>query len=140
MRSAVAPRWRGAPGRLEVWYATLSDPVTRAGLWVHCETVAPTNGGAPYAHGWVTWFPADGHRAPNGSAPSPSARGRHLLVDAAGVRAGAEGLTGRRGRWHGTVPGRTPARRCGRFPRDVGARIAARAQVVLAPTGDFSAP
>ncbi|EUA69015.1 hypothetical protein I553_2203 [Mycobacterium xenopi 4042] len=31
LRSAAAPRWRGQPGRLEVWYATLSDPVTRAG-------------------------------------------------------------------------------------------------------------
>ena len=26
MRSAAAPRWRGKAGRLEVWYATLSDP------------------------------------------------------------------------------------------------------------------
>lgn len=48
-RSAALPRWRGAAGRLEVWYATLSDPLTRTGLWVHCETVAPTTGG-PYAH------------------------------------------------------------------------------------------
>ncbi|REV23110.1 hypothetical protein DSK46_04690, partial [Mycobacterium tuberculosis] len=46
-RSAALPRWRGAAGRLEVWYATLSDPLTRTGLWVHCETVAPTTGG-PY--------------------------------------------------------------------------------------------
>lgn len=44
-RSAALPRWRGAAGRLEVWYATLSDPLTRTGLWVHCETVAPTTGG-----------------------------------------------------------------------------------------------
>ena len=65
LRSAAAPRWRGKAGRLEVWYATLSDPQTRAGLWIHCETVAPTHGPA-YAHGWVTWFPADApaaHRA-----------------------------------------------------------------------------
>ncbi len=44
MRSAAAPRWRGAAGRLEVWYATLSDPLTRAGLWIHCETVSPPRG------------------------------------------------------------------------------------------------
>ena len=44
MRSAAAPRWRGKAGRLEVWYSTLSDPVTRAGLWIHCETVAPPRG------------------------------------------------------------------------------------------------
>lgn len=59
LRSAAAPRWRGTAGRLEVWYATLSDPLTHAGLWVHCETVAPVAAsGTPYAHGWVTWFPA----------------------------------------------------------------------------------
>ncbi len=58
-RSAAAPRWRGKAGRLEVWYATLSDPRTGAGLWIHCETVAPVQG-APYAHGWVTRFLADG--------------------------------------------------------------------------------
>lgn len=69
-RSAALPRWRGAAGRLEVWYATLSDPLTRTGLWVHCETVAPTTGG-PYAHGWVTWFPPDARRAPSAWAPSP---------------------------------------------------------------------
>jgi len=60
-RSAAFPRWRGKAGRLEVWYATLSDPTTRAGLWIHCETVAPLQGPqAPYAHGWATWFPPDG--------------------------------------------------------------------------------
>lgn len=49
-RSAAFPRWRDKPGRLEVWYATLSDPLTRAGLWIHCETVAPLPGRrAPYA-------------------------------------------------------------------------------------------
>ena len=31
LRSASAPRWRGKAGRLEVWYATLSDPQARAG-------------------------------------------------------------------------------------------------------------
>ncbi|MCV7103809.1 hypothetical protein H7I01_26455, partial [Mycobacterium palustre] len=59
LRSAAVPRWRGQAGRLEVWYATLSDPATRAGLWIHCETVAPLRG-APYGHGWVTRFAADG--------------------------------------------------------------------------------
>ena len=79
MRSAAAPRWRGKPGRLEVWYATLSDPLTHAGLWIHCETVAPGGGPeAPYAHGWVTWFAPDG--APRterfGPEPTPPRRTR----------------------------------------------------------------
>ena len=41
LRLASAPRWRGQPGRIEVWYATLTDPLTGAALWVHYETVAP---------------------------------------------------------------------------------------------------
>ena len=71
LRSAAAPRWRGKAGRLEVWYATLSDPQTRAGLWVHCETVAPTHGPA-YAHGWATWFPAGGPPRTERFGPEPT--------------------------------------------------------------------
>ena len=95
MRSAVAPRWRGKAGRLEVWYATLSDPLTRAGLWVHCETVAPTQGPA-YAHGWVTWFPVDGPPCTErfGPAPVQPASGP-AWFDAAGVRVAPAELTGR---------------------------------------------
>ena len=56
-----APRWRGQPGRLEVWYATLTDRSTGAGLWLHREVVAPVEGaGEPYEHGWTAWFPQDG--------------------------------------------------------------------------------
>ncbi|WP_343601235.1 hypothetical protein [Mycobacterium sp.] len=71
IRSAAAPRWRGQPGRMEVWYATLSDPVTQAALWVHHETVAPASG-APYAHGWVTWFPPDGSPRTERFGPEPA--------------------------------------------------------------------
>jgi hypothetical protein len=53
------PRWRGQPGRLEVWYLTATDPATRTGLWLHHEVVAPTDGGAPHPHGWVALFPPD---------------------------------------------------------------------------------
>ncbi|MGI9576907.1 MAG: hypothetical protein ACR2OH_01770 [Microthrixaceae bacterium] len=83
-----APRWKGQPGRLEVWYATATDAETGTGLWVHGETVARTGeatagpsgvdssdasssetgaseGAAPrdaavVSHGWVALFPADG--------------------------------------------------------------------------------
>ena len=57
MRSpdAMAGRWQGQPGRVEVWYATLSDPETELGCWVHYEMVSPVAAG-PYAHGWAALF------------------------------------------------------------------------------------
>ncbi|MFI7411441.1 hypothetical protein ACIBU0_22510 [Streptomyces sp. NPDC049627] len=55
-----APRWDGEPGRTEVWYTTLTDPATGTGVWLHHEVVAPTDGSAAHAHGWVAVFPADG--------------------------------------------------------------------------------
>lgn len=56
MVDAGAPRWRGQPGRLEVWYATATDRATGTGVWVHHERIAPTEG-EPYAHGWAALFP-----------------------------------------------------------------------------------
>lgn len=47
-------RWRGQLGRLEVWYTTLTDPVTGTGVWLHHELVAPADGGPAWAHGWIT--------------------------------------------------------------------------------------
>ncbi|MGE5292483.1 MAG: hypothetical protein ACM3ML_35895 [Micromonosporaceae bacterium] len=55
----LAPRWRGQPGRLEVWYTTLTDPATGTGFWLHHELVAPTDGSEPYAHGWAAVFAPD---------------------------------------------------------------------------------
>ncbi|HET6876769.1 MAG TPA: hypothetical protein VFH38_04515 [Jatrophihabitans sp.] len=52
-----APRWRGRPGRLEVWYTTLTDPRTGTGAWLHTELVAPADGAPAFAHGWVAVFP-----------------------------------------------------------------------------------
>lgn len=54
------PRWKGEPGRTEVWYTTATDPATGDGLWLHHELVAPTDGSGGYAHGWVAVFPKDG--------------------------------------------------------------------------------
>ncbi|WP_406053635.1 hypothetical protein OG462_44080 [Streptomyces sp. NBC_01077] len=52
-----APRWNGENGRTEVWYTTLTDPLTGTGIWLHHEVVAPTDGSPPFAHGWVAAFP-----------------------------------------------------------------------------------
>jgi hypothetical protein len=56
----LASRWRGQPGRLEVWYTTLTDPATGTGFWLHHELVAPSDGSGPKAHGWAAIFPPDG--------------------------------------------------------------------------------
>jgi len=56
----LAPRWRGEPGRTEVWYTTLTDPDSGSGLWLHHELTAPADGSEPYAHGWAAVFPKDG--------------------------------------------------------------------------------
>lgn len=49
-------RWRGQPGRLEVWYTTLTDPGTGTGFWLHHELLAPDAGEAR-SHGWAAVFP-----------------------------------------------------------------------------------
>lgn len=55
-----APRWNGTPGRTEVWYTTLTDPVSGTGVWLHHEVTAPADGSEAFAHGWVAAFPREG--------------------------------------------------------------------------------
>ncbi len=138
--SAAAPRWRGKAGRLEVWYATLSDPVTRAGLWIHCETVAPLDGAAAYAHGWATWFPPDGPPRTERFGPEPAASASGAAwFDAAGVRIGPEELTGRAGSTAWELSWKDTGTPLWTFPRAVWEReLLPGAQVVLAPTADFT--
>ncbi|MGZ6764144.1 MAG: hypothetical protein ACXVEH_12225 [Nocardioides sp.] len=52
----LGSRWDGRPGRLEVWYSSLTDPATGTGVWLHHELVAPSDGAPAYAHGWVCVF------------------------------------------------------------------------------------
>ena len=44
-------------GRVDVWYLTFTDESSGWAGWVHVETVAPTDGSAPYRHGWTALFP-----------------------------------------------------------------------------------
>jgi hypothetical protein len=53
----MGPRSPGRRGRTEVWYTTATDQATGTGVWLHHETVAPTDGSPAYAHGWVALFP-----------------------------------------------------------------------------------
>lgn len=48
-------RWRGEPGRLEVWYTTVTDQATGTGFWFHTELVADVDGAARL-HGWAAVF------------------------------------------------------------------------------------
>jgi hypothetical protein len=63
-------RWRGQPGRLEVWYATLTDPRSGWAFWVHHELLAPLQGEA-YLHGWAAAFPPDAAAAYWRFGPDP---------------------------------------------------------------------
>ena len=84
----LARRWRGQPGRLEVWYATWSDRGTGTGGWVHHELLSPV-AGPPYVHGWTAFFrppappvverfgptPVDSHGRRTGAVADPLANG-----------------------------------------------------------------
>lgn len=90
-----AARWRGQPGRLEVWYATATDTATGLGLWLHHEVVAPTEG-APYAHGWIAVFPPGGQPRAVRFGPQPPGADRPAdrWFDAAGAAVARDRFTG----------------------------------------------
>lgn len=48
-------KWQGERGRLEVWYTTVTEPVTGTGFWFHTELVAGVDGTAS-VHGWAAVF------------------------------------------------------------------------------------
>jgi len=135
-------RLRGRSGRLEVWYATLTDPLTGTGVWIHHEVVAPADGGPPRALGWVCVFPPD--------APALTERfGPHEPAGPGGsgepyfgtphVTASPTVLSGDAGtvRWHLDVTeGGAPLYT---FPRWAWrTKVLPAAQVVAAPTAAFT--
>jgi hypothetical protein len=91
------PRWDGRPGRLEVWYTTATDTATGTGLWLHHEVVAPTDGSAAYAHGWVTIFPPGQAPVCERFGPHPVEPGTAPFAGPS-VTAGARRLQGAAGR------------------------------------------
>ncbi|MHB8670706.1 MAG: hypothetical protein ACYDAD_09140 [Acidimicrobiales bacterium] len=68
------PRWRGQPGRVEVWYATFTG-ADGTGYWIHHETVAPAPRGDPYGHGWAAVFSPGAPPAVSRFGPGPVAPG-----------------------------------------------------------------
>jgi hypothetical protein len=94
----MRPRWRGQPGRLEVWYTTLTEPASGTGVWLHHEFVAPTAAGDPYVHGWLAVFPPGTAPVVERFGPHPwSATGEGVDFAAPGVTASAHRLAGRAG-------------------------------------------
>lgn len=98
MNSLYTPRMTGRPGRLEVWYATLTDPRTGTGVWIHHEVVAPKQDGPARAHGWISVFPPDGppvtERFGVPGSPPPQAE---AYFEVPGVRASPQLLEGAAG-------------------------------------------
>ncbi|WP_421841516.1 hypothetical protein [Mycobacterium sp.] len=138
LRSAAAPRWRGIPGRMEVWYATLSDPATHAGLWLHYEIVAPTTGQAPFGHGWASFFPADCPPFTERFGPTPVQPTGALWFSGAGVEAAPERFTGQAGTLRWDLRWKDAGPPLWTFPRSAWEReLLPGAQVVIAPTAEF---
>ncbi len=91
-------RWAGRPGRIEVWYDTLTDPRTGTGLWLHHELCAPSDGSAPSGYGWLALFPPDGSPELVRFGPAPLDQGQWFatgdVVAEPGHRSGnVEGAT-----------------------------------------------
>ena len=100
--SASNPRWRGQPGRLEVWYATATDTATGTGLWLHHERVAPTAelNRDPYVHGWIGLFPPGGSPVLERFGPQPAPAPNDdpeawVAIDS--TRSGPDGFSGSAG-------------------------------------------
>lgn len=88
-------RWDGTPGRLEVWYATVTDRATGTGLWVHGEVVAPADGGEPHQLGWAALFPPDAAPVWRRTPTSPGApTGDPASFDSDGLHIGPSGTSG----------------------------------------------
>ncbi len=82
-------------GRLEVWYDTVTDPVSGTGFWLHHEMVSPTDGSAAYAHGWAAAFPPGEPPVLQRFGPGPPAPGsRFACGDVLSNRGRREGSAG----------------------------------------------
>jgi hypothetical protein len=137
---AGAPRWRGQPGRLEVWYATATDEATGTGVWIHHERVAPTNGDA-YAHGWVAVF--EPRKAPTVARYGPEpchdpSGGEWFTSDSASVGPSRfRGASSSRAEWDVTWSGEQ--RPMWTLPRRIWVReLLPSAHVVVAPKAAMS--
>ena len=135
--ATLPSRWRGRPGRLEVWYTTVTDPATGTGLWIHHELVAPTDGGTARAHGWIAVFepgapPVLRRFGPHAwRDPGPGFASGDVRYDGTLVGSACEVA------WDLTPTGTAPTLYT--FPRWAWRReVLPAAQVVPRPTGSYS--
>jgi len=137
--AALGPsRWRGQPGRLEVWYATLSDPRSGYGLWVHHELVAPESGEA-YVHGWAAAFPPEGDAAYWRFGPEPLASDGEAWFTSATTCLDGGVMRGSAGEMSWDLQHQDDGAPLYTFPRWAWDKEALpAAQVVPAPTARFS--
>ena len=92
------PRWDGSRDRMEVWYATFTDPATGEGFWLHWEVLARTDG-STQAYGWAAAFPPDEPPTVERFGPEPviggvPPAGEGTWFDAAGARVGPGVMAG----------------------------------------------
>jgi hypothetical protein len=59
-RAANTLRWNGRPGHYEVYYLTLTDPVTGLGCWIRYTLLAPDEGAPSCALWFLVMDPANG--------------------------------------------------------------------------------
>ncbi|MFJ3336895.1 hypothetical protein [Streptomyces sp. NPDC086766] len=139
------PRLRGRPGRLEVWYATLTDPRTGTGVWIHHEVVTPPDGrpGPARAHGWISVFPPGGppvtERFTADAEPAPEQTDPGAVYFAsADVHAARARLSGRAGRIRWRLDVHEAGTPLYTFPRWAWERaVLPAAQIVPAPDAGF---
>ena len=104
--------------------------------------MSPTSGSArgPYAHGWASWFPADGppHTERFGPEPAAPAAGP-IWLKVADARIAFAELTGRAGSLAWDLNWTDSGAPLWTFPRPAWEReLLPGAQVVLAPTAEFT--
>jgi hypothetical protein len=68
-------QWDGGPGHYEVYYLTLTDPVSGVGFWIRWTMVAPLAGGEPTCSTWfLAMDPSDPARNVGLKGTWPAAR------------------------------------------------------------------
>lgn len=137
------PRWRGQPGRLEVWYASVTDPASGDGYWLHHEVVADLDGEAR-AHGWLAAFPAQAPPVVERFGPEPvraEQLGEETWFEGGGATMGPGRMTGAtaRGSWDLAYADTAPPLYT--FPEYAWqGSLLPSAQIVPWPTATFSGP